>query len=451
MKEKEDEMAEMLLQVTWYLMNPDGIPNELQCDWAKMVKKMREHTTFADVKNALSLPNSKSKAFNYFKRIDLKEFGKEQSHKSALETAKSTMEVEPSEDVMKNRLEQIMALLALKNYVKGSTTELTEKNIKAIADALPSKLVDMDIPLQEAFLPMKTFLKQMYDPVYALLEERIEPTESLMAILLILLHICNTIKIDEKAYGVYRINGVPPDGLKWVRNQLWDPYVDNKDKVEQHAKRMYHLSKLSLPIFINSDASLATIGVTIKNTPYFQFGIMGTNLDVKESLPDNLQVGDINKFFIKDTLFLFVSKIEGSTFASAYTGIPSNFYTIDYSSVKTKESTLNVTPYTALSIKKEITLDQLINIKHNLACNHSNLVLSIFFLLDSRLKAKKLDETAAKASALKPAKASALKPAKASASKPATTESNSTSSASHVADVLLGVGRVIAAVGELAT
>ena len=396
-KEREDRIAEMLLQVTWYLMNPDEVPSEIQCDWLKMVQKMKEHTTFADVKSALALPNSKSKALNYFKRIDLKEFGKEQNHKKAIEKAKTMMAVEPSEDVMKNRLKQIMTLLSLKNYVKGSLNNPSEANIAAITNTLPSKLVDIGLPLQEAFLPMKSFLKSMYDPVYTLLEGRTEKTESLMAILLILLHICNTIPKSEKMYGVYRINNVPPEGLKWVRSQLYNPN-EIPEKQDDHAKQMYHLSKLSLPIFTDTAGELQAPGSSINKTPYFQFGIMGkkgeagTNLSIADNPEQN--VGEIKKFFPENTLFLFVSKSEGFvSFKSAHTGIPATFYSIDYKTVDPKATTLTVTPDTT-SIKEGTTLDKLITIDPNLACNHSNLVLSIFYLLDARLASKKPDETA---------------------------------------------------------
>ena len=394
MKGNDNEVAEMLLQVTWYLMNPDGIPNELQCDWAKMVKKMKEHTTFADVKSALALPNSTKKPLNYFKRIDLKEFGKEQKHKTALEKAKSTMMVEPSEDVMKNRLKQIMTLLALKKYVKGS--EPSEENIKKIADALPSKLVDIGFPLQAAFSPMKKFLKQMYDPVYTLLEERTDKTsESLMATLLILLHICNTLPKGKDTYGVYKITGVPPDGLKWVTNQLYNPSSDAESK-KKHAKLMYYLSKLTLPIFTDtSTGDLQTIGTSINTTPYFQFGIMGTNLELKNPLPDSIRSADIDILFPTNTLFMFVTESRGmDSFSSINKDIPANFWSIDYRSVDPTSANLTIEAITSPPLSKDSKVDQFIDIKDDLACNHSNLVLSIFFLLDSRLASKKPDETA---------------------------------------------------------
>ena len=388
-KEEEDRIAEMLLQVTWYLMNPDGIPKDIQCDWAKMVQKLKGHTTFADVKQALALPNSKKKALNYFKRVDLKTFGAEKNHKKAIKAAKSMMAVEPSEDVMKNRLTQIMTLLSLKNYVKGPLNNPSEQNIAAIADTLPSKLVDIGLPLQQAFLPMKSFLKSMYDPVYTLLKAR-TPTksESLMAILLILLHICNTIPKSETMYGVYRINGVPEEGLKWVKDQLVNPNPATAT-ADDHAKKMYYLSKLSLPILTKQDGELQTIGASINTTPYFQFGIIGTNLKVKPS--DTLTDKDINRLFPENTLFLFVTKSEGfASFTSTHTNIPATFYSIDYTQVDPKASTTVtpiVSPFTNTPKVKmdELKVDQFITIDPNLACNHSNLVLSIFFLLDSRL------------------------------------------------------------------
>ena len=78
----------MILEISWYLLHPDNIPKEIQCDWAKLIKKLdtlRIGDLVIDTKQNEDNVYSPS---NYFKRINLDSVVKSKTLKTALDQAR---------------------------------------------------------------------------------------------------------------------------------------------------------------------------------------------------------------------------------------------------------------------------------------------------------------------------------------------------------------------------
>jgi len=136
---KEDRVFQLMLELSWYLLHPDQVPKDIECDWVALLKKMDHLTTGDLVKSIMEEKDKKkiplgNKPYNYFKKIDMERMGKKETLTNALEEAKQmVLEVE-SEDAdkkIKAMVPKLLQLLQTKKILNSANmSDLTDAEIE---------------------------------------------------------------------------------------------------------------------------------------------------------------------------------------------------------------------------------------------------------------------------------------------------------------------------------
>jgi len=405
-KADEEKAFRMLLELSWYLLHPDAVPSDIQCKWAEVVDKLNE-LQLGDAMKQIKLPNKfqKSKALNYFSKIDMGAFMKEPSHDGAIKAASTMLSTEKNTDAMKNRLEQIITLLSLKKYLKSPNLP-TETNLNTMGKQLIANplrggskggAITQDADLLSSMKPLYDYFKVIYDPIYSDVETRLKKRNESVPILphlLTLLHLCNCINptIENKGFGIYHIKGAPKELIDFIREQLVNPKTTEEEK-KAYSKQVYYLSKLRLPLLLDPSGRLPALITKIKVIPYLQFCISGVNLILPETMDKMKKVkteetfAELNSLFPDNELFLLVTDSHDALpFENIYTKIPLNVYDVEYQAIDVKIDNVPSVPVKVKSITDNtILLGDLVDFKPNIAYHHGLLMLSILFLLRNRM------------------------------------------------------------------
>lgn len=136
---KEDRVFQLMLELSWYLLHPDQVPKDIECDWAALIKKMDHLSTGDLVKSIIEEKDKKkiplsNKPFNYFQKIHMDRMGKKETLTNALDEAKQmVLEVE-SEDAdkkIKAMVPKLLQLLHTKKILNSATmSDLTDAELE---------------------------------------------------------------------------------------------------------------------------------------------------------------------------------------------------------------------------------------------------------------------------------------------------------------------------------
>lgn len=401
-----DKIFQLILEMTWYLFHPDKVPKDVECDWAKMVKKL-EMMSVGDlvksIKESDGAATVGNNSFNYFKKIRLNEVAQKETLPNALEEAKKMVievEEETSNEKAKMMVPKLLQLLQTKRILQSAdpdnlgeqaiakvdkwimknpfpplskkVTIVAPNNAQQGGAGLTSEFIQLRKSMYSAMAPLFDHFRIMYDPIYTMLEKDItfKKEESInITHPIILLHLCTQLqktvaKEGAYQYGIYRIRNVPADLLQFIKTRLnrTANYVGTMQ--EDTMKKQFQQQLFNLPNVRLSSLLTDTRNTAYKDPrslPYLQFFVMGTNFtfppeyaefingkDIVEE--DKKKVYDSMKgLFKKEDLYIVCTSAEsggllGADVNSSSKNIPMKNYEIEYRTVNPAQTGFTGTP-----------------------------------------------------------------------------------------------------------
>ena len=424
----ENRLYQLILEIAWYLLHPDDIPEKVKCDWAKTIKQLDTLRIGDLVINEKQNGNSVSPS-NYFKRINLSSVVKSKTLVNALDQAREMaqqIEGTTANDNMKERLQTLINILEIKKYLSDDLP-VDKDRVKIIdvpaATSISNSLISnpmkggagagagagagkaLDKPLGIAMRPLFNYFKVVFDPVYSLLESSIDTYSKKTDIqkvmipqLTTVLHICNNLNPSEtttsglNTYGVYRIKNVDETLIPFMNNMIasTDTYVSS---VGDDAKRnifnrqLFHLPKVRLSSLLNKFIDPMKYSDP-DSIPYIQLFTVGGNLRLIEkdkfmnsTKPEMTEevFKAVNEFFTPTDLYILCTKSD-----NVKENIPMNMYEIDYDNVDVGETGIQIdnisNNYFNKNKKPELYLENLVTLLPYVVFNDAELALSILIL-----------------------------------------------------------------------
>ena len=420
----ENRLYQLILEIAWYLLHPDDVPEKVKCDWAKTIKQLDTLRIGDLVINEKQNGNSVSPS-NYFKRINLSSVVKSKTLVNALDQAREMaqqIEGTTANDNMKERLQTLINILEIKKYLSDDLP-IDKDRVKIIdvpaATSISNSLISnpmkggagagagkaLDKPLGIAMRPLFNYFKVVFDPVYSLLESSIDTYSKKTDIqkvmipqLTTVLHICNNLNPSEtttsglNTYGVYRIKNVDETLITFMNNMIasTDTYVSS---VGDDAKRnifnrqLFHLPKVRLSSLLNKFVD-PTKYSDPDSIPYIQLFTVGGNLRLIEkdkfmnsTKPEMTEevFKAVNEFFAPTDLYILCTKSD-----NVKENIPMNMYEIDYDNVDVGETGIQIdnisNNYFNKNKKPELYLENLVTLLPYVVFNDAELALSILIL-----------------------------------------------------------------------
>lgn len=415
----DDAKFKLILEIAWYLLHPDKVPSQVECDWAKLIKQLdtlRIGDIVAEIRQTelnqeISSPTN---PFNYFKKIDLEQVVKAKTIRNALDRAKqfaTEIEGENASSKMKERLKIILDILEMKKYL-ANDLRLDNDRMKIIdTDADANKIKKnmimnpmsggasktLDKPLGVAMKPFFEYFKNVYDPIYTLIDDSLtsqsngsEKTQKVVIPLLTtLLYICNNLNPSEtnnsgaNTYGVYKITNVDMTVIKFINDMLaaTKTHIEEFNDIGKNTfnKQLLKLPKVSLSSLLNKTSNSSNNN----DKPYIQFFTVGGNMELMSkdkfmNKPERTEevFNAINDFFTKDNIYIVCTKSDNSK-----ENIPMNLYEIDFSTIDISQIGMEIkTPDNYFNKNKEpaMYLENLVSIIEYVVFNDAELALSIF-------------------------------------------------------------------------
>ena len=420
----ENRLYQLILEIAWYLLHPDDVPEKVKCDWAKTIKQLDTLRIGDLVINEKQNGNNVSPS-NYFKRINLSSVVKSKTLVNALDQAREMaqqIEGTTANDNMKERLQTLINILEIKKYLSDDLP-IDKDRVKIIdvpaATSISNSLISnpmkggagagagkaLDKPLGIAMRPLFNYFKVVFDPVYSLLESSIDTYSKKTDIqkvmipqLTTVLHICNNLNPSEtttsglNTYGVYRIKNVDETLIAFMNNMIasTDTYVSS---VGDDAKRnifnrqLFHLPKVRLSSLLNKFVD-PTKYSDPDSIPYIQLFTVGGNLRLIEkdkfmnsTKPEMTEevFKAVNEFFAPTDLYILCTKSD-----NVKENIPMNMYEIDYDNVDVGETGIQIdnisNNYFNKNKKPELYLENLVTLLPYVVFNDAELALSILIL-----------------------------------------------------------------------
>ena len=424
----ENRLYQLILEIAWYLLHPDDVPEKVKCDWAKTIKQLDTLRIGDLVINEKQNGNSVSPS-NYFKRINLSSVVKSKTLVNALDQAREMaqqIEGTTANDNMKERLQTLINILEIKKYLSDDLP-IDKDRVKIIdvpaATSISNSLISnpmkggagagagagagkaLDKPLGIAMRPLFNYFKVVFDPVYSLLESSIDTYSKKTDIqkvmipqLTTVLHICNNLNPSEtttsglNTYGVYRIKNVDETLIAFMNNMIasTDTYVSS---VGDDAKRnifnrqLFHLPKVRLSSLLNKFVD-PTKYSDPDSIPYIQLFTVGGNLRLIEkdkfmnsTKPEMTEevFKAVNEFFAPTDLYILCTKSD-----NVKENIPMNMYEIDYDTIDVGETGIQIdnisNNYFNKNKKPELYLENLVTLLPYVVFNDAELALSILIL-----------------------------------------------------------------------
>ena len=420
----ENRLYQLILEIAWYLLHPDDVPEKVKCDWAKTIKQLDTLRIGDLVINEKQNGNNVSPS-NYFKRINLSSVVKSKTLVNALDQAREMaqqIEGTTANDNMKERLQTLINILEIKKYLSDDLP-VDKDRVKIIdvpaATSISNSLISnpmkggagagagkaLDKPLGIAMRPLFNYFKVVFDPVYSLLESSIDTYSKKTDIqkvmipqLTTVLHICNNLNPSEtttsglNTYGVYRIKNVDETLITFMNNMIasTDTYVSS---VGDDAKRnifnrqLFHLPKVRLSSLLNKFVD-PTKYSDPDSIPYIQLFTVGGNLRLIEkdkfmnsTKPEMTEevFKAVNEFFAPTDLYILCTKSD-----NVKENIPMNMYEIDYDNVDVGETGIQIdnisNNYFNKNKKPELYLENLVTLLPYVVFNDAELALSILIL-----------------------------------------------------------------------
>uniref|UniRef100_A0A6C0KNA0 Uncharacterized protein n=1 Tax=viral metagenome TaxID=1070528 RepID=A0A6C0KNA0_9ZZZZ len=436
----KERIAQLILELSWYLLHPDKVPRDVSREWATVIQKLDQLRVADFVDRIHKIEQDKKieplgSPLNYFQRINV---GKAAASANALEEAvrmATYIQDDTLHDSLKERLKVLLDILQAKKYLdtslpknKAGLSNINASTIKKLENQLGSnpfaenepalalapeqkgganKIIDRKWNV--AMQPLFTYFKGTFDPVYGFIDEtvrewnRTTKNRNIIPSVLLLLHLCQQIHPSESSegglptYGVYRIDNIPSTLLSYVNHLLkqTDAYATAMPDEEKNAfkEQIIKLPNVRLTTLLSPSAT-PTAFKDPESFPYIQLCTVGGNITIpsKETFLDSdhpklteqahIAVTD---FFRPECLYVIVTK--GSQTRDA---LPTHAHTIDFTKVDVEDTTIPIEtlPDTYFSTKHtetELYLENLVELKEYVYCNDAELALSILIAYKDRM------------------------------------------------------------------
>jgi hypothetical protein len=316
---------------------------------------------------------------------------------------------------MKDRLKLILEILEMKKYLSNDL-QLNENTMKIIDASAADKIKrnmptnpmtggaskTLDKPLGIAMKPFFEYFKDVYDPIYSLIDASIatksngpEKTQKIVIPLLTtLLYICNNLNPSEtttsgaNTYGIYKITNVDSDLVDFLNNMLAATQTHIEQFSDDAKKNIFNQQLFKLPKVRLSSLLNKVLNSAAKDPdeiPYIQFFTVGGNMELmsKEKFmnPKTPEMTEqtfnaVNEFFTKDNIYILCTKSD-----NIKDNIPMNLYEIDFSKIDISQTGMEIqTPENYFNKNKEpaMYLEKLVTITPYVVFNDAELALSIF-------------------------------------------------------------------------
>ena len=275
-KENEEKMFKIMIGIAWYLLNPNKVPDKIQCEWASIIQSLDTFTIGNIIQEIQAMKKDEndttfSQPLNYFKRMTLSKLKGVSSSKKVGEKVKDMVLEENTTQQMKDYLVRILKLLKMKEYLvqpfnnsnnpvikdaAAADAELHTLERQMIRNPLSEVVIDDDdekypisdkpvvkpivkpqvttmsggwdntLPLKTMMMPLFNYFKMMYDPIYTFLDDdisRVKVKYNIIPELLQVLHLTNKIKENitiKSHYGVYKIKNVSKNLCDFIDKRL---------------------------------------------------------------------------------------------------------------------------------------------------------------------------------------------------------------------------------------
>lgn len=425
----KDHLFQIMLEISWYLLHPDKVPEKVQCDWANLIKQL-DTLRLGDIVEQIHQLEQEQKispstdAFNYFKKINIQEISKADTLDNALKIAKDLalkIQGENANELVKQRLKTLLEILTMKKYLSGDIL-IDENRMKIIdapetADKIKKSMITnpmsggaaktLEKPLGVAMNPMFDYFKAVYYPIYDFVEANLitysKNLDTMKRVIIpqltTLLHICNNLNPSEETtsglntYGIYKITNVDPKIIEFVNSMLSSTatkLTTYKDDIQRNIfnQQLFKLPKVRLTSLINKFENAQTYKDP-ETLPYIQFFTIGKNMTLIEKLkfidPKKPEMTEdvfnaVTEFFTPTDLYIVCTKSDNEK-----QNIPMNMYEINFDEVDvaTKALTINNLPNNYFNKNKEppLFLENLVTIADYVVFNDAELALSIFISL----------------------------------------------------------------------
>jgi len=272
----------MMLQISWFLLHPDKVPKDIQCDWAKLIKRMDEKRLLDIItkikktseSNAANTSVNIAKPLNFFKRMKFDRIKESTSLKNLEKQATNMIDTVDPHDAMKDHIDSLLNILTMKKYLKDSSVaKLSGNNIKLMNNqiienpmaeeeeeekkSVPPTAggkqkgglvqttntvtattitpvqndvhVDKELNkyLHNGMTPLFDYFLKFYDPVYGFLQENLNTMKKdttlktkLPYLLPDLLRILHITNNLSNKETIYQITNVNPSVIEFIKQQL---------------------------------------------------------------------------------------------------------------------------------------------------------------------------------------------------------------------------------------
>lgn len=425
----QDHLFQIILEIAWYLLHPNKVPQKIECDWANLIKQL-DTLRLGDIVSQIHQLeqdqhiNPSENAFNYFKKINIQNVAKADTLDSALKLAQelaTKIQGDNANDLIKQRLKTLLEILTMKKYLSGDI-QVNEDRMKIIdspdtINKIKKSMITnpmsggaaktLEKPLGIAMNPMFDYFKAVYHPIYDFVESNLitysKNTNSLKKVIIpqltTLLHICNNLNPSNNTtaglntYGIYKITNVDSTIIEFINSMLKSTITHistYKDDIERNIfnEQLFKLPKVRLSSLVNKFENINTYKDP-DSLPYIQFFTVGGNINLisKEKFMDPSKpemteqvFNSVTEFFTPTDLYILCTKSE-----NVKQNIPMNIYQIDYDSIDVGDKSIKINniPDNYFNKNKEpiLYLENLVTITDYVIFNDAELALSIFIAL----------------------------------------------------------------------
>jgi hypothetical protein len=331
---------------------------------------------------------------------------------------------QPIRPDVKKRLADLTQILHLKQYVE-ETDEKDESGIPIVSAprlhrsllSNPMKNVmevsadgktvggagatnELTAPLGQAMMPLFTYMKRLYDPVYDMLDKMSKPSlkRSVLPHLLLLLHLCNEFydPVAEKPEeGFYHLKNLSARVVEMLTEHL-EKTRDHMETFPEMGQRdalrsqIFHLPKARVRSLIRNNGGMPVMS-NMNAMPTLQFFVVGVNLlipseeEMRQKAPqvDSKVHGTLEKALKEGDVFL--------AYSSAPDSLPLHFFEVDMSAIRTSERGLRIHPLSEETeglrkyLKEDDTAEKVLKVEPHTVYTDGELVLSTWMCLKERM------------------------------------------------------------------
>jgi hypothetical protein len=428
MLKDKDQTLEAILRIAWYLVNPDKIPQADIQRFESIVNAVGIQDIIKNIRSDEDLPEDirTLKSMNYFDRVKLKNIVEQPTVGKSMDEVRSELVTEPSEKILRRRIEQILQVFQLHKFINKETADDMLAKIHNDSTFNP-KLADIDSSMIDKIAisldPIYKFYRSVYFPVYDVIARAMTPNlekYNMNRMLRIFGNAMSYINGKREENGIYKLVGdgipetqmlmndiinypdfqdteflqtlkylpdfilkqfeykmvkkeiIPPDALRALPDDIRAKYEKRKEKkgklrdvAKPHLKniKFFTLDNIAIPTNINQ---------------------LSSRFDLSKD-EQQILIDRIKSFFVPDAIYMFVEhkNDDSQNLFKLYTPIPTKEKRAEFKTPLSEKAIPIKQVLIHKAHKKDAVSEPLDYI------NYTILALSILILFKSRMPAGK--------------------------------------------------------------